>query len=123
VVLPGAREVQLSTTDGLRLGAWYLPGPEPDPVAVLVANGNGGHRGLRAPPAAVLHEAGPGVLLFDYRGYAGNPGRPSGQGLAPTSGRRSLLVGDAAVHPGRLLHLGESLGAAVVELAPPTAAD
>ena len=66
--VPGAREVTLTTGDGLRLGAWYLPGPDADAPAVLVANGNGGHRGMRAPLARALGEAGLAVLLFDYRG-------------------------------------------------------
>jgi hypothetical protein len=113
--LPGARDVQLATTDGLRLTAWYLPGPAPDSAAVLVANGNGGHRGLRAPLARALREEGLGVLLFDYRGYAGNPGSPSEQGLAlDVRAARTFLVEDADVPPDRLLYLGESLGAAVV---------
>ena len=114
-VLPGARDVVLHTADGLSLAGWYLPGPAPDAPAVLVANGNGGHRGLRAPLAAALHDAGLGVLLFDYRGYAGNPGSPSEQGLAlDVRAARSFLLEDAGVPADRLLYLGESLGAAVV---------
>ena len=114
-VLPGARDVVLETADGLSLAGWYLPGPAPDAPAVLVANGNGGHRELRAPLAAALHGAGLGVLLFDYRGYAGNPGSPSEQGLAlDVRAARSFLLEDAGVPADRLLYLGESLGAAVV---------
>jgi fermentation-respiration switch protein FrsA (DUF1100 family) len=115
VALPGALDVQLETSDGLRLAAWHLPGPAPDSATVLVANGNGGHRGMRAPLAAALHDAGLGVLLFDYRGYAGNPGRPSEAGLArDVRAARDFLVEDAGVPADRLLYLGESLGAAVV---------
>lgn len=115
-VLPGARDVQLRTADGLRLDAWHLPAPAaPGAVTVLVANGNGGHRGLRAPLARALSEAGLGVLLFDYRGYAGNPGSPSEEGLArDVRAARAFLVEEAGVPAGRLLYLGESLGAAVV---------
>ena len=82
-VLPGSREVTVATEDGLRLHAWFLPaatsgrGP-----AVLVCNGNAGNRALRAPLAAALSRAGLSVLLFDYRGFAGNPGRQSEDGLA-----------------------------------------
>ena len=113
--LPGARDVVLDTADDLSLAGWYLPGPAPDAPAVLVASGNAGHRGLRAPLARALHEAGLGVLLFDYRGYAGNPGSPSEEGLAlDVRAARSFLLDDAGVPPDRLLYLGESLGAAVV---------
>jgi uncharacterized protein len=124
-VLPGARDVVLTTDDGLRLAAWYLSAAAPDAPAVLVANGNGGHRGLRAPLARALHAEGVSVLLFDYRGYGGNPGSPSEAGLAlDVRAAREFLVEDARVRPERILYFGESLGAAVVtELAtehPPT---
>ncbi|MGY1691973.1 alpha/beta hydrolase [Geodermatophilus sp. SYSU D01105] len=114
-VLPGARDVVLTTADGLALGAWFVPGPDPAAPAVLVANGNGGHRGLRAPLARALHDRGLAVLLFDYRGYGGNPGSPSEEGLAAdVRAARAYLVEEAEVPPERLLYLGESLGAAVV---------
>jgi uncharacterized protein len=112
VVLPGARDVALHTSDGLRLGAWYLPG-QPGSAAVLVANGNAGDRSLRAPLANALAAAGLSVLLFDYRGYGGNAGSPSEEGLARDirAARQFLLgEGDAAA----LIYFGESLGAAVV---------
>jgi fermentation-respiration switch protein FrsA (DUF1100 family) len=116
---PGAapaavREVVLETADGLRLDGWFLPGPAEGP-AVLVANGNGGHRGLRAPLAEALHDAGMSVLLFDYRGYADNAGSPSEEGLAlDVRAARAFLVDEAGVPPEKLLYFGESLGAAVV---------
>jgi uncharacterized protein len=113
-VLPGARDVVLRTADGLELGAWYVPGESPGAATVLVANGNGGHRGIRAPLAAALADAGLGVLLFDYRGYGGNPGSPTEDGLAlDVRAARQFLL-DAGVRPERLLYFGESLGAAVV---------
>jgi fermentation-respiration switch protein FrsA (DUF1100 family) len=112
-VLPGARDVVLTTSDGLELGGWYLPAE--DAPAVLVAGGNAGHRGHRAPLAEALHEAGLSVLLFDYRGYAGNPGSPSEEGLAlDVRAARDFLLEETAVRPERLLYFGESLGAAVV---------
>jgi fermentation-respiration switch protein FrsA (DUF1100 family) len=114
-LLPGGRDVVLETVDGLRLGAWFVPGRSPDAAAVLVANGNGGHRGMRAPLARALADAGLAVLLFDYRGYGGNPGRPSEAGLAlDVRAARQYLVGEAGVPAERLVYLGESLGAAVV---------
>ena len=81
-VLPGATDVVLTTEDGLELGAWYLPAPDNGAPAVLVASGNAGSRASRAPLARSLAGGGLSVLLFDYRGYGGNPGSPSEQGLA-----------------------------------------
>ena len=113
-VLPAARDVVLRTEDGLELGAWFVPAA-PGSATVLVAGGNGGHRGMRAPLAAALAEAGLGVLLFDYRGYAGNSGSPSEAGLAlDVRAARTHLVEDLGVAQDRLIYFGESLGAAVV---------
>jgi fermentation-respiration switch protein FrsA (DUF1100 family) len=66
------------------------------------------------------------VLLFDYRGYGGNPGNPTEQGLAADArAARNYLASRQDVDTGRLVYYGESLGAAVaVALAveqPPTA--
>ncbi len=116
VVLPGAREVRLPTLDGLELGAWLVPAGAPDrDVTVLVANGNAGDRSLRAPLAAALSRAGMAVLLFDYRGYGGNPGSPSEAGLAlDVRAAHRYLTQNHGVPQDRLLYFGESLGAAVV---------
>ena len=82
---------------------------------MLVAKGNAGHRGLRAPLAAALARRGLGVLLFAYRGYAGNPGSPSEIGLAADArAARAFLVDEAGVSPEALIYYGESLGAGVV---------
>lgn len=111
-VLPGARDVVIPTADGLDLGAWFLPG-DPGP-AVLVLSGNGGDRTMRAPLAAALHDMGMSVLLPDYRGYGGNPGRPTEDGLA-IDARAALdwLAGQPGVHSERIAYWGESLGGAV----------
>jgi uncharacterized protein len=111
-VLPGAEEVAFDTADGVRLQGWFVPGSAGP--AVLVCNGNGGNRSLRAPLAAALARMGLHVLLFDYRGYGGNPGRPTEEGLAADA-RAALdyLTGRPEVDPARVVYLGESLGAAV----------
>ena len=123
-VLPNGQDVVLETDDGIRLGAWYFPvagGP-----AVLVCNGNGGDRSVRAELAAALNRMGLSVLLFDYRGYGGNPGRPSEDGLAADARAAQAWL---ARQPGveKIVYFGESLGAAVaVGLAverPPAALD
>jgi len=114
--LHGARDVVLETSDGLKLGAWFVPAAAPSRgMAVLVANGNAGNRAGRAPLARALSERGLAVLLFDYRGYGSNPGSPSERGLArDVRAAHRFLVHDAGVPDDRLLYYGESLGAAVV---------
>lgn len=114
--LPAARDVTLHTADGLDLGAWFVPPTGQDrAMTVLVANGNGGNRADRAALARALAERGFAVLLFDYRGYAGNPGRPSEAGLAlDVRAAYRHLVEEAGVRPHQLIYFGESLGCGVV---------
>ncbi|MGH2429276.1 MAG: alpha/beta hydrolase [Candidatus Limnocylindria bacterium] len=112
-----AESVELVTDDGLRLGAWFLPSAtagQPGP-AVLVANGNAGNRGHRLPLARALADLGYHVLLFDYRGYGGNPGSPSEDGLhADARAAARALIARPEVEPDRVVYFGESLGAAVL---------
>lgn len=124
-VLPGATDVRLTTADGLTLGAWFVPATGVDlGFTVLVANGNGGNREHRAGLAAALRVRGLSVLLFDYRGYGGNPGDPSEEGLAlDVRAARDYLL--TRTSPDRLVYFGDSIGGGVVtELAvehPPAA--
>ncbi|MEU4248920.1 alpha/beta fold hydrolase [Amycolatopsis sp. NPDC026612] len=115
-VLPGAEDVRLRTADGLELGAWYVRPPGREPTAtVLVAGGNGGNRAGRAPLAAKLAQAGLAVLVFDYRGYGGNPGDPSEDALAlDVRAAHRFLTEERRIPPGLLIFYGESLGCAVV---------
>lgn len=120
---PGWEGADLETADGLALGAWHRP-PAGDGPVVVVFNGNAGNRGGRIGLGERLAAEGLGVLLFDYRGYGGNPGSPSEAGLALDA--RAAADWVAEQYPGRdVVYFGESLGAAVaVELAverPPAA--
>jgi fermentation-respiration switch protein FrsA (DUF1100 family) len=113
-VLPGAEEVAFETADGLRLRGWFVPGARGPGPAVLVCNGNAGNRAMRAALAAELARMGLAVLLFDYRGYGGNPGSPTEEGLAADArAAAGYLAGRPEVDPARLVYFGESLGAAV----------
>lgn len=117
VVAPSdVREVELSTADGLQLGAWIV---EPDAssdraTAVLYAPGNAGNRAGRLDTARLLADEGFTVLLLDYRGYGGNPGRPSEDGLAADALAASDLLAAEGFGPNRILYLGESIGTGVV---------
>jgi pimeloyl-ACP methyl ester carboxylesterase len=115
-VMRGARDVRLHTEDGLTLGAWVVPAETGRRgVSVLVANGNGGDRSDRAPLARALAAEGMTVLLFDYRGYGGNPGSPSEAGLArDVRAALNFLLEETGTSSDHVIYYGESLGSAVV---------
>ena len=117
-VVPGARDVTLRTDDGLELGAWFFPARNDrsphTPMAVLVAPGNGGNRVGRAGLAEELSDRGLAVLLMDYRGYGGNPGSPTEEGLAADALAAAEALEALGYPPERTIYFGESLGTGVV---------
>lgn len=119
---PDSEVVELHTSDGLRLSGWFLPAsgtsrpgaPTPPGPAVVIFNGNAGDRSHRLPLAEAFTRRGYAVLLFDYRGYAGNPGTPSEDGLrADARAAVEALEARPEVDRDRIVYFGESLGAAV----------
>ncbi len=115
-VIAGSRDVTLHTEDGHDLGAWFVPasGREDTGMAVLFAPGNGGNREGRAVFAQALSERGFAVLLMDYRGYGGNPGSPSEEGLAADANAAAEALEELGYPADRTIYFGESLGTGVV---------
>lgn len=109
----GIGEVTTRTADGLELTHWFLPPAAPEGPVVVVFHGNAGHLGDRVPKLLPLARAGYGLLFAGYRGYSGNPGRPSEARLTEDS--RGLLAWLEArgTAPGRTVLFGESLGSGV----------
>ena len=113
--LRGAEPIAFETEDELRLEGWFVPAASAaSGYTVLVFNGNAGHRGYRVDLARGLASRGFASLLFDYRGYGGNPGLPSERGLARDA-RAALayLRQRPDVDRARIVYFGESLGAGV----------
>ena len=115
VGLAAVEELTVPTRDGVRLGAWFVSPARPTPRGtIIVFNGNAGNRAYRAPLAQRLSASGYAVCLFDYRGYGGNPGSPTEQGLLEDARAvRSAIAARPDVDAGRIVYLGESLGTGV----------
>jgi fermentation-respiration switch protein FrsA (DUF1100 family) len=107
--------ITFPTSDGLTLHGWFFPAtPSPLRFTIVVFNGNAGNRSYRAPLAAALQARGHAVLLFDYRGYGGNPGTPTESGLKEDArGARAYVMGRPDVDRDRVAYFGESLGTGV----------
>jgi uncharacterized protein len=115
-VIEGARDITLRTSDGLVLSAWFVPPSSASDMdmAVLVAPGNGGNRLGRLGLASELSRRGLAVVLMDNRGYGGNPGSPSEDGLAKDAMAAALTLAELGDPSERTIYFGESLGTGVV---------
>lgn len=105
-------DVTYTTADGVNLMSWYSA-PAPGMPTVLYFHGNAGHIGFRVDKIRPFVTLGYGVLLAGYRGYGGNDGVPSEQGLfADARAAVEFLQGQGAGANSLVLY-GESLGSAV----------
>ncbi len=104
---------EVTTKDNLSLKGWYIPPRDKDKPVIVVFHGNAGHYGDRLDKMAGFAFNGYGLLLAGYRGYGGNPGKPSEQGLYADA-RAYLDWLEAKGIPGSQIVLyGESLGTGV----------
>jgi fermentation-respiration switch protein FrsA (DUF1100 family) len=108
----GYQSVALHTADGLTLKAAYraaLHGKQ----TVVFFHGNGDSWEGAAVATSRLAATGYGVLLPEYRGYAGNPGHPTEAGLY-ADGRAALaFLKDRHVTDRQTVLIGNSLGSGV----------
>jgi fermentation-respiration switch protein FrsA (DUF1100 family) len=108
----GLVAVRSQSEPGLELVHWYRPPALPGGPVVVVFHGNAGHIGDRVPKYRGLLEAGFGLFLAEYRGYGGNPGRPSEEGMTADARSVMAVLADLEVAPDRIVLYGESLGTA-----------
>jgi fermentation-respiration switch protein FrsA (DUF1100 family) len=110
----GVEAVSFPSEDGETLRGWFFPVPGGAAFTALVFNGNAGNRAYRVDLAEALRARHVAVLLFDYRGFGDSTGRPTESGLfADARAARAWLLARAEVDAGRLVYVGESLGAGV----------
>lgn len=100
----------ITTEDGVRLHAWWLPAKDAQTVLVFF-HGNAGNISHRLDNLRHLNTWGLSVLIFDYRGYGQSQGSISEKGLYADS-RAAYEAGLARARDNgcRLALFGRSLG-------------
>lgn len=113
VGVPEMVPVPVRTLDGMVVTGWYAPPRRAGRSTIVYCHGNARTLAHRAHKARRLLDAGYGVFLVGYRGYGGNPGRPSENGLyADARAVVGWLLG-RGTSPTRLVLYGESLGTGI----------
>ena len=110
--VPEMKVVRLTTEDGLILTSWYRPA-QGDLPTIVYFQGNGGNIAGRGNKVLPYLDAGFGVLLAGYRGYGGNPGRPSEQGLYADGRAHLEFLKNQNIPSNQWVLYGESLGSGV----------
>ena len=106
--------VSITTDDGLVLKALYKAPATPSMPVVVLFHGNGGSISIRGSRARDFIDHGYGYLLAEYRGYGGNPGALSEQGLyKDTRAYLKWLTGTQGIAQDRIVLYGESLGTGI----------
>ncbi|MDB5711129.1 MAG: hypothetical protein JWL96_3199 [Sphingomonas bacterium] len=108
----GFDEVMLSTEDGLKLRALYRA-PRPGMPTLLMFHGNGEAVFESVAALRPLIPDGYGMLLSEYRGFGGNPGQPSEQGLYRDARAAWRWLGEKGVAADHIVIIGYSLGTGV----------
>jgi fermentation-respiration switch protein FrsA (DUF1100 family) len=106
-------DVSFQSEDGLALYGWYVPAQ--NGATVILVHGLGGNRAQLLDDAALLVEAGYGVLLFDLRNSGASEGEVTTLGYLETmdvGGAIAFLEAQPEVDPERLGLLGHSMGGA-----------
>lgn len=106
------QSITLTTSDSVNLNAWYKPATDGKPT-ILYLHGNAGHIGHRMYLARQFMSQGLGILLLDYRGYGGNKGRPTEEGLYQDGRAAVYFLRHHAIENNQLILYGESLGTGI----------
>jgi len=109
--LPQAEEVTLTSSDGEKLIAWFVP-PRGDKPLVLYFQGNAEGLPARVGRFTWLTADGTGLLALCYRGYGGSTGAPTEDGLIRDA-EAAYDFARARYPAKRIVLFGESLGTAV----------
>ncbi|OHT18489.1 alpha/beta hydrolase [Edaphosphingomonas haloaromaticamans] len=111
-------EVRATTADGIALQGFQWAGKPGSHDVILFFHGRRAHQGVGAKYAQYLVGKGPAVLVASYRGFAGNPGSPSREGLLRDGAAFIALARQLHGADARIFLVGHSLGGAVaLELA------
>lgn len=107
------QELRVRTEDGLDLLAWFAPPKKKNGKVIVFYHGNAGNIADRASKARHFLDAGYGVYLCEYRGYGGNKGFISEEGLYRDARAALKWLEANGYAPAQWIIYGESLGSGV----------
>ncbi len=111
--VPAPENVTVTTEDGLTLPGFYWAPAEGEQDVILVLHGRRDNYARMGGYVQRLHQDGRGVLVASYRGFNGNPGSPSQEGLILDAQAFFRLARERVGADGDVYVFGHSLGGGV----------
>lgn len=107
----GVQSVKVTSEDGQKIESWYFPPSIGGQPIIIYYHGNAGHHAHRIHKAIHYLQAGYGVLLAEYRGYGGNSGDISEEGIYKDARAQiSWLINEQKISMEDIVIYGESIG-------------
>jgi uncharacterized protein len=108
------QDIELKSTSGNKIHAWWLPAAADAPVLLLCPGNAGNLSGRGASLVKISEKLGTSVLIFDYPGYGKSEGKPSEAGCYDAAQAAiRWLESEMLIPCERVILYGESLGGGV----------
>ena len=112
-ILPDMKEVKITTSDKVTLHCWYQKAGKAGFPTILYLHGNRGGLMDRTDNYREIVDGGYGLLALEYRGYSGNFGSPSEQGLYKDARAGLAFLAAEGITLKDTIIMGHSLGTGV----------
>ncbi len=103
-------EIHVTTSDGLDLYGWYRLPQAPQTATIVYFHGNASNVKVTTARAQPYIAQGYGLFAVEYRGYGGNPGAPTENGLYEDARAVMEWLKLVGTDPGTIILYGESIG-------------
>ncbi len=105
--------VDLQTSDGLKLAGWYIP-VKKSAFTILFCHGNGGNIMHRLDSINIFNDLGLNCFIFDYRGYGNSQGKPTEKGTyLDAQAAYTWLTDVKKIPPDNIIIFGRSIGGCI----------
>jgi fermentation-respiration switch protein FrsA (DUF1100 family) len=106
------KEISVPSTEGITLKAWFYKNPQ-NKYTVLFFHGNAGGLGNRIYKLNELKNLNLNYLIISWRGFSGNKGSPTEQGLYSDARSALKWLEKNNISKSKIILYGESLGTGV----------
>ena len=105
--------VVVNTSDKLKLVSWFCAPTDPSKPVILFFMGDTGGLADRVSDFKPYFDRGYGIFLLGYRGFGGNPGKPSEKGLYRDARGAIAWLGEHGYKHSDIVLYGHSLGTGI----------